>query len=551
MSVVLELLNERLKRLSSDLPIIIRDPDSVVTNLVGRLEDSWNVLRLDSLKEELFVTIEAEKLVQNGRAVIIHTVELFEKDFTHLAEYWDRGNGILVTAANLLSDIGISREEMRRDYQAALVRFGTWKDRTWWDSLKEKGIEGIEQSLEQIVLDVLSDPSSIEDLDSSEKEFFLSYYLPSSFGINFQKEPSPAEINTRLAEAILESSYKDSAPEKARAVYQSLEDSSTMSDCLVDLARVFAETRKDELLDNKEAFVDRHNHPFAVVEKEIFSEVANALIRAELSGRAEELIENRCKKRKREELDLQEGIDWCLLSQMRILMDIPDLSHVGDAESLVNTYVESLWVFDKLDRQLRASRIMKQLKSWAEERLAEINSRITGYWKAHFDVSSYESNQPGLIFRTLSDKGKQAVVVVDAMRYELGKSLAEIIQGKKEVKADFALTPTETVVGMAALFSSGDIDKVYENDQILVHDRKTNRRLKGINERDENLAELVSDVRTIWDYQWDSFTEQPEKLVIKTRTIDELGHSNLHEFMEETLRRLTSIGRELVEKGIE
>ena len=115
----------RLERLDDSIPIVLKDSDLLLRNSLSYFEDKgWHCLSLTDMDREFLTMLEAEGLAQSGRKVLVYIANRSEKELVFLAEYWDRGNGELVTAANLLSELRIDRKEFKRDFIVSLVRYG-------------------------------------------------------------------------------------------------------------------------------------------------------------------------------------------------------------------------------------------------------------------------------------------------------------------------------------------------------------------------------------------------------------------------------------------
>jgi hypothetical protein len=104
---------------------------------------------------------------------------------------------------------------------------------------------------------------------------------------------------------------------------------------------------------------------------------------------------------------------------------------------------------------------------------------ISNHWTNYYDPA-VTPTQVGLLERILKGEGKRAVIVVDALRYELARDLKLKVKAKIEHGALLAATPTETPVGMGALYSSGDIEKILKDNRVIVRDRKTGRTLDSV-----------------------------------------------------------------------
>jgi len=138
--------------------------------------------------------------------------------------------------------------------------------------------------------------------------------------------------------------------------------------------------------------------------------------------------------------------------------------------------------------------------------------------------------------------------VVDALRYELSCELSLKRKVNIQNRPILAVTPTETPVGMGALFSSGEIEKILKDKRVFIVDKKTGKTLDSVPNREENLKELLPGVEII---QLGSELPETEKLVVKTRDIDSMGHEELMEFYGDIMTKLSDLADKLVKAGYE
>jgi hypothetical protein len=525
----------RIEKLDKTLPVVLKDSDSLLKDILTYFEDQgWHCFELDELNNEWLTMMNAENLNQAGRKVLIYIGQISEKDLKYLAEYWDRGNGELVTAINLLSDMGINRKDFKKDFLVSLVKYGLTKDEGWWSTFKKKGIEEVYNQLEEIIQKLLDNPSFIDNMNEANKDFILSHFINTVFKLNLSKDSSGREASTLVAEKILESSYKDSVSDEIRKYYKAWEDSMSGEESIMKHATKFASSHKAELLNNIDTFKKDHKHPFTIVEKAIFKEKMEELIQGKSPKKAIQFAKQRATIRKRDKTDAKEEIFWNELAQLEPLSEEIEFPQMSSLESFLNAYDEILWKFDYVDRFLKTSQLPEKIKEWANEKNTKMLESISNCWESFYKINDEESEQPGLIKRLLESKEKVAVIVVDAMRYEMAKS-SNSITGKKEIKPVLAMTPTETTVGMGALFSSGDVKKILKDNKTYLYDKQTDRVLSNVNKREENLKELVKGTEIV---NLNESIPESEKLVIKTIDIDSLGHDELIEFFSKTLDKI-------------
>lgn len=545
---ILNLILGRLAKLDHSLPVVLKDSDLLIADKLDVLEDKgWHCIELNNPDREFLTLIEAEDLAQQDRKAIVYISNRSEKDLVFLAEYWDRGNWILVTAANILSELKIDRSSFKKDFLVSLVRFGIDKDRDWWEVLRQKGIAAVSKVLKNDIWELLRDSEYAKKLSEAERRFLFTYFSGTVFDVSLNADSSPEEAATLIAEKILESSYKKTASDEVKDFYEEWKDSKTYEQSILHHASKFSETHKEELLSNTKVFERDSNHPFSLLEKEIF----NSKIDDFLNGEEETAIsfaQDRFRKRGVRDADKDNGVHWHELAGLQPLLLNPDFTSMNSLESFLSLYSEELWKYDALDREMRNSSLPEPIRDLAMSKISEIKIVVGNHWSNYYDPSNLSPEYTGLISRVLQEEGKKAVIVVDALRFELAQSINLKTSAEVDRKAIVAITPTETTVGMGALFSSGEIEKFLKDNKVLVKDLKTGRTLDSSNNRFDNLRELVRDVE-ISDL--DSSIGDAEKLVLVTRDIDSLGHDQLIEFYREALEKLSAKIDALLKKGYE
>jgi len=538
----------RLERLDDSIPVVLKDSDLLLGESLSYFEDrGWHCLTLTDMDREYLTMLEAESLAQSGRKVLIYIANRSEKDLVFLAEYWDRGNGELVSAINLLSELRIDRKDFKKDFLVSLVRYGLSKDEDWWKDLKARGVENISKVLRASLWELLNDSVYAESLTQAEREFVFIHFANTTFGLKLVASSSPEEASTQIGEKILQSSYKSRPGDELYDYYNEWADSSTYSDSIHLHAERFEKSHKDELLKNIDTFERDYKHPFVSIELELYERRIDALLNGEDAEEVIAFAKERTGKRKKREQDREAGIYWEELASLEPLLQDEDLGGIDSLESFLKAYKERLWRYDSLYRKLRGSHLPERLKKWASDRLSKLNEVISNHWTNYYEPS-IEPQQAGLLRRILTGEGKKAVIVVDALRYELARDL----KLKREVKTEYdpvlAATPTETPVGMGALYSSGHIEKSLKDRRVIIRDKETGRILDNVTSREENLKELVPGVEIV---EMGTRLPEAEKIVIKTRDIDSMGHDDLIKFYDGIIADLSELADGLLKRGYE
>jgi hypothetical protein len=528
------------------MPVVLKDSDLLLNDRLPYFESQgWRCLQLTDPDREFFVLLEAETLNQAGEKTLVSIGNRSERDLVFLAEYWDKGSYILVTAINLLTELKIDRKNNKKDVLISLVKYGLDQSEEWWRELQQKGIESINRKLREDIWELLRDNGYISAFSDEEKEYLFKHYANTAFDLRLSASSPPEEVATLVAERILEASYRQKQGNDLYEFYKEWSDSSTYGESLLFYADRFAKSHLEELMEHITAFERDPNHPFIAVERELYERRINELLAGESGCDAFAFAADRVKNRKRSSSDQEKGIFWDELLELEPLADEPDLTGIHSLGTFLSVYAINLWRYDALDRKLRFSRLPEPLRKWALEKVSRVNKMISNHWNTHYKPGAL-SDQVGLLYRILREEGKRAVIVADALRFEMACELKVRNRVKFERIPLLAVTPTETAVGMAALFSSGEIEKTEKGHRVYITDRITGRVLDNVSKREENLKELVPGVEIV---ELDAKDPNAEKIVIKTREIDSLGHDNMIEFFEQTMAKLTRLMDTLLKSG--
>jgi hypothetical protein len=127
-------------------------------------------------------------------------------------------------------------------------------------------------------------------------------------------------------------------------------------------------------------------------------------------------------------------------------------------------------------------------------------------------------------------KGRRAVVVVDALRYDIALSLKTLLRGHAvDVEPMMAMLPTVTAVGMTALLPLGDAIVTVETKGNAVHPKVNGKDMAVRDNRLALLKEFGADCRDIKVVE--ASTDPPAKLgeplvVFGHDEVDDIGHGD-------------------------
>jgi hypothetical protein len=253
--------------------------------------------------------------------------------------------------------------------------------------------------------------------------------------------------------------------------------------------------------------------------------------------------------------------------------------------AIYETYVSGEWKIDRYHREYRIltnsittqtffrnigdyfsirNTMNRLYRSWADGRSRAWNTLCV---KERFAVPEGLS-QRGFFGRSvaplLQGKRKTALILVDALRYELGEELARMLadyaNGQKILSPMLAELPTITAVGMNALMpveQEGTLDPVFD---------KTGKKLLGFRSGERQITDPVSRQKALNDFadgrcEWTDlggFLDAAEKnlkrlvaanlLVISTQDIDAQGESGSSDFGIDFFQPVLARIREAVDK---
>gem|GEM_PF-705334 len=550
MSYILSKLIAKFESKDQSMPIVVTDIDGWIDDrLISEIKKGgWDFLVLDSLDDEFFVMLEAEKLKKQDKKVIVDTKKISPKDFVYLAEYCDRGNKVDLYAKKFANELGVVTKEYPIETIVDILAVGLFKDEDWWKNVSKIGIDVVLQEIEDRVWDLIKDPSLWEQISERERELIIKEYLPRKFGFKMREDLEPVEISNRLSERIFESYFMEEPSDEVKKFYKKWEDSKEMEKSLFEHAEKFEKTRMDDLIKNMDRVGSRVTHPFFKIEKEFFEKKINDF----LDTPNKECLEfAKARSKSRDGLkgkDAQNEINWNELAQLDVIYERKDLSKIDSLDGIINAYRDFIWKFDRLDRILEKSHLPSKLIELVKKEIDVTLRETNSVWSRFYDLKEHEiTEQAGLIREILDKDGKQAVIVADALRYELAASIEfESPKIEKKIDAIIAMTPTITPIGMGALFSSGKVKKEYDGNNFFIVDNETGKKISDVKSREENIKGLIKGVEI---YSLGKIpSKMGEKLILISRDVDEAGHGDLLKFISEILNEISQIVKGLVQK---
>jgi hypothetical protein len=262
----------------------------------------------------------------------------------------------------------------------------------------------------------------------------------------------------------------------------------------------------------------------------------------------------------------QGGAKWVLLRDLRVFIDdcakgVAKVQSAGGVADLVRVYVDHAGLIEGRHIALRRS--------------AEEEGHATVAWAADRAYAAYalalndaffqrvaavgKMDVPGVPGVTLrlehalwKAKGRRAVVIVDALRYDCALALRDQLRGHAvDVEPLLALLPTVTSVGMTALLPAGDGDVTIEIKGNTIHPRLNGQDTSVRENRLALLKAFGADCREISDVE--QCSNAPSGLgelfvVSGHEEVDHIGHGqagNLIRHIHLEIERLARLIRKL------
>lgn len=275
---------------------------------------------------------------------------------------------------------------------------------------------------------------------------------------------------------------------------------------------------------------------------------------------------------------------WSLLSNIFNTLDLLNkfeekfASHYDNFEDIISNYKDnSWWKIDLMYRKIQEqyfefddfiSLIFKKLNSlYHYTYLKTINEEVSNIIDKKIDFNFKVDIQHNFWAKFVTPSNKQtAILIVDALRYEMGMELFGLIEGKisKNITPMISTVPTITEFGMAALLPNGGakLNVGHDRDSFKISDGNFNKSLNNKQDRIKYFIQqagtlgFVKNLNEILDEPNNNLKtmfEGKSRIIIYSNEIDEAGHienTNIQLFPELINKINVSINK-LLDIGIE
>lgn len=258
-----------------------------------------------------------------------------------------------------------------------------------------------------------------------------------------------------------------------------------------------------------------------------------------------------------------------LCSMMKLIEDFnQEIQNINDEQNLIKRYCEKYFEIDQLYRKYitdsnEIEDTLEDIYEWVEKFYIEYLDKLNSLFSEKiFNKGKWELDGfffQGDFFKKLDLKNnpKTGIIIVDGLRYELGKEIYHRISNEFNVniKPVYAQIPTDTVVGMASLLSPEKYEFDCDTSGILISSNGV-----PLNNKPQRINYLKSKIEKITDFNIKDFNDKTLKeiQIIKNPILifsdypDKLlesGGINYLQFISQSLNAITKGIKKLLKAG--
>jgi hypothetical protein len=268
--------------------------------------------------------------------------------------------------------------------------------------------------------------------------------------------------------------------------------------------------------------------------------------------------------------DIREWSQLSTLSSMMTLIEDfnQEIQNINDEQILIRRYCEKYFEIDQLYRKYitdsnEIEDSLEDIYEWIEKFYIEYLNKLNSLFSEKiFKKGKWELE--GLFFQgdffkklDLKNNLKTGIIIVDGLRYELGKEIYHRISNEfnVDIKPVYAQIPTDTVVGMASLLSPEKYEFDCDPSGILISSNGV-----PLNNKPQRINYLKSKIEKISEFNIKDFNDKPLKeiQIIKNPILifsdypDKLlesGGINYLQFISQSLNAITKGIKKLLKAG--
>ncbi len=289
-----------------------------------------------------------------------------------------------------------------------------------------------------------------------------------------------------------------------------------------------------------------------------------------LISKSADLINKKSKGFWGKEGDIRE---WSQLSTLNRMMKLigdfnQEIKNIHNEQTLIKRYCERYYEIDQLYRKYitDSNEIEDSLESiyeWIEkfyiDYLDKLNSSFSEkiFKKEKWELEGFLFQGDFLKNLNLKNDSKIGIIIVDGLRYELGKEIDQRISNEFSVNIEpmYAQIPTDTAVGMASLLSPEKYEFDCDSSGIVISSNGV-----SLNNKSQRINYLKSKIDKITDFNIKDFNDKTLKEIQKIKnsvlifsdypdTLLEAGGINYLQFISQSLTAITKGIKKLLKAG--
>lgn len=257
--------------------------------------------------------------------------------------------------------------------------------------------------------------------------------------------------------------------------------------------------------------------------------------------------------------DIREWSQLSTLSRMMTLIEDfnQEIQNINDEQILIKRYCEKYFEIDQLYRKYitdsnEIEDSLEDIYFWIEKLYVDYLDKLNSFFSEKiFKKEKWELE--GLLFQgnffknlDLKNNTKTGIIIVDGLRYELGKEIDKRISNEfnVDIKPMYAQIPTDTVVGMASMLSPEKYELDCDPSGILISSNGV-----PLNNKVQRINYLKSKIEKISDYNIQDFNDMNTKEIQKIKnpillfadypdTLLESGRINYIQFISKSLTNI-------------
>ena len=495
-------LAEKLnKDLARKKRVLFLDPKGEYEFLLDHLEDELEsgLVRSDHPFKTKYL---AEKDYREEPCVIYTGLERDELDY--LAEYAATGAVFEKPLTEFVKEeFGV--EGLDEKWIKVAAHASLEGDEEFWQNIRVKGKSGILGDLDRKALHFLTEPEERAESLKEEDTFELfQSAVRDNYGIeappgnpkSLADELARATLLAGLSEEVLEAElgeFSDKGKNELKDLYRQWMDSDAGRQSFNEHVEDVSESLEwDKLLSEIVPWDLDPEHPFRKADKKMQQQY----LERELSGddslklEQKDFIYERGSSQAVKALKLP---NWQAFTLLVEYFDNRDEEIYSDVESLgdfLDSYVDNLWRLDAARRlsyeELSDEDLSKKIQAVYREEWSGLDDLWYGIVEETKELEVYNGVT---IKEGIRGEEKVAVILADGLRYELAEQLRDRLEDLEvDLGKSTAPLPTETSVGMGALTSSRNFSVT---EDLCVKDEETGRKIEKVEERGENLEDLL------------------------------------------------------------